>query len=70
MENEQENTDPWYLNKLKKVSTQTLENTVAKALGELTGVDYECWIQQLDYEKPSGGLQSCSFTVSLSEKKE
>lgn len=62
-----ENSEPWYLNKMKKVNTQTLENTIAKALGDLTGLKYECWVSQIDYEKPSG-LQSCSFSVAIKPK--
>ena len=51
-------------NKLKTVDVQTLEQAIAKAVGELIGVEFRCDIQSIKYSYPH---QGASFGVSLSE---
>lgn len=37
-------------NKLKKISTNTLENAIAKAVSELIGDEFACRISNMSYE--------------------
>ncbi|XCN74376.1 MAG: hypothetical protein Q3M24_06430 [Candidatus Electrothrix aestuarii] len=51
-------------NKLKSVDTCTLEKTIAKAIGDLTGINnYTCFIDNIKYSFPEGG----KFDVSLGD---
>jgi len=49
-EQETDETEVWYYNQLKKYDVKTLEQTIAKAVSDLIGVDLECSIANVDYD--------------------
>ena len=51
-------------NKLKSVSIDNIENAISKALTELTGVEYQCSISNIEYEV----IEGANFEVSVSNK--
>lgn len=65
MQNESE--EKWTYNKLKKYDIQTLEQTIAKAVSDLTGIELDCSINHINYDKRSLSYSSAKFDVSLSE---
>lgn len=48
-------------NKLKSVSVNTVEEAIAKALSELTGVQYDCSISNITYEV----IEGAKFDVAV-----
>jgi hypothetical protein len=53
-------------NKLKSIDVRTLEQTIAKAVGDLVGVEFNCSIKQIEYGN-GYSRQGAKFNVSLSE---
>lgn len=64
-EQENESWDDIFRIKLKSIDVHTLEQTIAKAVGDLVGVEFKCYINNIEY----GGFsrQGAKFNVSLSE---
>jgi len=50
-------------NKLKSVPTKSIEEAVAKSVGELNDVEYDCCIDNINYIK----RQEIIITLTLSE---
>jgi hypothetical protein len=65
-EQESESFDDIFRNKLKAVDVRTLEQTIAKAVGDLIGVQLNCSIDNVEY-RASYARTSAKFNVSLSE---
>jgi hypothetical protein len=51
-------------NKLKNLSPKQMEEAIAKAITELTGIPYDCNISNITYEV----IEGAKFDVSLSLK--
>lgn len=62
-----ETDEKWSYNKLKKYDIQALEQAIAKAVSDLTGLELECSINHINYDKRSLSYNSAKFDVSLSE---
>ncbi len=56
-------TEPFFHNKLKNVDTATLQRAIAKAVGDLTGVEYHCVVNELKYGNM--GSHGGTFTVEI-----
>ncbi len=65
-EKESDELDDWFVNKLKLVNTRVLEQTIAKAVGEIVGIEFNCYISGVNYDNGIS-LQGAKFDVSLSE---
>ena len=63
----QNESEKWSYNKLKKFDIQTLEETIAKAVSNLTGIELDCSINHINYDKRSLSYSSAKFDISLSE---
>ena len=50
------------INKLKSISVEELENTIAKAVSELIGEEYYCVISNISYKEHVFGI---SFEASI-----
>lgn len=57
----------WYDNRFKAVDVLTIQNTIAKALGELIDEPVQCWISNVDFEGQSGGIHNIKFNASVSK---
>jgi hypothetical protein len=54
-------------NHLKDVNLRALEKAIAKAVGQLVGVELTCNISKIDYSPKHLSRTCADFTVSLSE---
>ncbi|HEX9928341.1 MAG TPA: hypothetical protein VGB02_07405 [Pyrinomonadaceae bacterium] len=66
---ESEETDDIFANKLKQISISVLEQTIAKAVGDLVGINFKCHISSINYDN-GFSIQGAKFDVSLSQPRE
>jgi hypothetical protein len=53
--------------KLKSIPVETLEQSIAKVVGDLVGVELDCSIKQIEYGGGAFNHQGAKFSVALSE---
>lgn len=69
LDKESEEIDDVFANKLKRVNVHVLEQTIAKAVGELVGVEFKCYISSINFDTGIS-IQGAKFDVSLSEPRD